>query len=99
MAETLARHPNVVILNEVVLNQVLVQFVPSGDASKAAAFTAEVIARVQSEGTCWLSGTTWQGKVAMRISISNWSTTDEDVEQSAAAILRAVDLSATKFMN
>jgi hypothetical protein len=47
--------------------------------------------RVQADGTCWAGGMSWQGKSAMRISFSNWSTTDEDVDRSATAILRAVD--------
>jgi hypothetical protein len=51
-------------------------------------FTAKVISRVQEDGTCWLGGTTWQGMHAMRISISNWSTTEKDIELSAEAILR-----------
>jgi glutamate/tyrosine decarboxylase-like PLP-dependent enzyme len=83
-AELLARDSRVAILNDVVLNQVLVRFDDSDDA------TREVITRVQREGTCWLAGTTWQGKAAMRISVSNWSTTAEDVEKSAAAILRCL---------
>lgn len=83
-AELLARDPRVAILNDVVLNQVLVRFDDSDDA------TREVITRVQREGTCWLAGTTWQGKAAMRISVSNWSTTAGDVEKSAAAILRCL---------
>lgn len=69
------------VLNEVVLNQVLVSF-GSDEA------TQRVIAGVQADGTCWCGGTRWQGKAAMRISVSNWSTTEEDVERSAAAILR-----------
>jgi hypothetical protein len=48
-----------------------------------------VIARVQEDGTCWLGGTTWRGRRAMRVSVSNWSTTPEDVERSAKAILMA----------
>ena len=44
---------------------------------------------VQEDGTCWLSGTVWRGKAAMRISVSNWRTSDEDVERSAGAILEA----------
>jgi glutamate/tyrosine decarboxylase-like PLP-dependent enzyme len=71
------------VLNDVVLNQVLVRF---GDDDEV---TAEVVRRVQQDGTCWLSGTTWQGLGAMRISVSNWRTTVEDVERSAAAIIRA----------
>jgi glutamate/tyrosine decarboxylase-like PLP-dependent enzyme len=83
-AEILGRDPRVKILNDVVLNQVLVRF---GDDD---ATTRAVITRVQQEGTCWLAGTTWHGGAAMRISVSNWSTTAEDVERSAAAILRCI---------
>jgi glutamate/tyrosine decarboxylase-like PLP-dependent enzyme len=70
------------ILNDVVLNQVLVR-VP-----------AEVVAHVQRDGTCWLSGTDWNGDHAMRVSVSNWRTTDADVERSAAAILAAARVPA-----
>ena len=92
MATRLAQHESIRILNDVVLNQVLVQFRPSGgDAAAAAALTRTVIARVQDEGTCWAGGTTWHGEAAMRISISNWSTTAEDIDQAAAAILAALD--------
>ncbi|HVI59948.1 MAG TPA: aminotransferase class V-fold PLP-dependent enzyme [Luteimonas sp.] len=82
-AELLAAEPGVRVLNDVVLNQVLVRF---GDDDAA---TRAVVAGVQADGTCWLSGTTWHGMAAMRISVSNWATTLEDVERSAAAILRA----------
>jgi glutamate/tyrosine decarboxylase-like PLP-dependent enzyme len=89
MAERLRSHHAVSILNDVVLNQVLVRV----GASQAGADqrTQNVIARVQQDGTCWLGGTTWQGKVAMRVSISNWSTSEEDIDRSADAILRAVE--------
>jgi glutamate/tyrosine decarboxylase-like PLP-dependent enzyme len=88
MAERLAAGPGVRVLNDVVLNQVLVRFEkPGRDADE---FTRAVVARVQREGTCWLSGTRWQGKEAMRVSVSNWSTTEADVERSADAILAAV---------
>ena len=70
------------ILNEVVLNQVLVSF---GDALR----TRQVIERVQRDGTCWCGPTEWQGRTAMRISVSSWATRDEDVERSVAAILHA----------
>jgi glutamate/tyrosine decarboxylase-like PLP-dependent enzyme len=70
------------VLNEVVLNQVLVSF---GSAGR----TREVIARIQNDGTCWCGGTVWQGKTAMRISVCSWATTDEDVERSLAAMVRA----------
>jgi glutamate/tyrosine decarboxylase-like PLP-dependent enzyme len=89
MAEGLATHPRVRILNDVVLNQVLVRFEPErGDADS---YTAEVIRRVQEDGTCWLGGTTWNGMHVMRISVSNWSTSESDVEMSVEAILRCAD--------
>lgn len=69
------------ILNDVVLNQVLVAF---GDA----ATTQRVIAALQAEGTCWCGSTVWQGRSAMRISVSCWATTDDDVERSLEAIRR-----------
>ena len=69
------------VLNDVVLNQVLVTF---GNAER----TRDVIRRIQEEGTCWCGGTVWQGQTAMRISVSSWATTEEDVERSLAAILR-----------
>jgi glutamate/tyrosine decarboxylase-like PLP-dependent enzyme len=69
------------VLNDVVLNQVLVAF---GDPER----TRRVIAAIQEEGTCWCGGTVWQGRTAMRISVCSWATTDADVEQSLAAILR-----------
>jgi glutamate/tyrosine decarboxylase-like PLP-dependent enzyme len=91
MAAALAQEPQIRILNDVVLNQVLVRFVSAGgDASQDDALTRRVIGAVQEEGTCWLSGTTWQGRAAMRISISNWSTTELDIDRSATAIRRAL---------
>jgi glutamate/tyrosine decarboxylase-like PLP-dependent enzyme len=93
MADGLRDAPGVTILNDVVLNQVLVRFAPSDGADAAAvdAFTREVIAAVQADGTCWLGGTTWHGMAAMRISVSNWSTTEADADLSIAAILRCRD--------
>jgi hypothetical protein len=77
------------VLNDVVLNQVLVRFLPS-EGGDPDAFTRAVVDRVQREGTCWMSGTTWQGRAAMRISVSNWSTDEADVDRSVAAILRCM---------
>jgi glutamate/tyrosine decarboxylase-like PLP-dependent enzyme len=86
-ADALGAADGVEILNQVVLNQVLVRFLdPGGDHDGR---TREVIRRVQAGGTLWLSGTTWHGMAAMRISVSNWSTTDADVDRSVAAILNA----------
>ena len=73
------------VLNDVVLNQVLVSFSGvGGDAEK----TRRVIREIQADGTCWCGGTEGQGRTAMRISVSNWATTDEDVERSLAAMIR-----------
>jgi len=96
MADGLRDAPGVTILNDVVLNQVLVRFAPPSDGGAGAspdeaaidAFTRQVIAAVQADGTCWLGGTTWHGMAAMRISVSNWSTTEADADLSVAAILR-----------
>ena len=75
------RADGITVLNEVVLNQVLVKF---GDAER----TADIIRRVQKDGTCWCGETVWQGHTAMRISVSSWKTTETDVDESVATILR-----------
>jgi len=80
--ELLSPEPGVRILNDVVLNQVLVRFDDDDQA------TREVVTGVQQDGTCWVSGTTWHGLAAMRISVSNWATSEEDVLASVAAMLR-----------
>jgi glutamate/tyrosine decarboxylase-like PLP-dependent enzyme len=90
MASRLSAHPSVRILNDVVLNQVLVRV----DGPDADALTAAMIARVQQDGTCWAGGTSWHGMTAMRISVSNWSTTEDDIDRSAASILAAVETAA-----
>lgn len=82
-ADTLAAN-GVAVLNHVVLNQALVRF---GDDDE---LTRAVVRAVQQEGTCWMSGTTWQGKAAMRISVSNWTTNEEDIDRSAAAVLKCL---------
>jgi aromatic-L-amino-acid decarboxylase len=69
------------ILNDVAINQVLVSF-GSPEATRA------VIERVQREGTCWCGASEWQGRTAMRISVSSWATTEEDVQLSLEAIRR-----------
>jgi len=81
-ATLLGAEPGVRILNDTVLNQLLVRF---GDDD---ALTRAVVTGVQDEGTCWASGTTWHGLAAMRISVSNWATSEDDVAISAAAMLR-----------
>jgi glutamate/tyrosine decarboxylase-like PLP-dependent enzyme len=88
MAARLGAADSVHILNKVVLNQVLVRLTPS-DSGDPDAFTREVMSRVQDEGEAWMGGTTWHGKGAIRISVSNWSTTERDIDRTADAILRA----------
>ena len=87
-ADALDAAPHAEVLNDVVLNQVLVRFVDA--AGDHDAYTDAVIEAVQNDGTCWLSGTTWQGMRAMRISVSSQTTTADDVDRSVEAILRAV---------
>ena len=80
------------VVNDVVLNQVLVRFDdPSGDGSAADARTGAVVAAVQGDGTLWLGGSVWHGQRVMRISVSGWRTTTEDVDRSLATILRLAE--------
>ena len=81
IADRLREADGIEVLNDVVLNQVLVRV---GDDER----TRRVIAAVQDEGTAWMGGTTWQGRAAMRISVSNWSTTEADADRTVDAILR-----------
>ncbi|MBO0841261.1 MAG: aspartate aminotransferase family protein [Sciscionella sp.] len=82
-AEELSTVDGVDVVNEVVLNQVAVSF---GDDTR----TDRVIDAVQRSGVCWMGGTTWRGRRLMRISVSNWTTTAEDVDASVAAIRDAI---------
>jgi glutamate/tyrosine decarboxylase-like PLP-dependent enzyme len=83
LASLLGSAPEVEILNEVTLNQVLVRF---GDDDGA---TDTVIGAVQDEGVCWLAGTTFREQRAMRVSICNWATSEDDIERTAESILAA----------
>jgi glutamate/tyrosine decarboxylase-like PLP-dependent enzyme len=98
MADRLAGADGVEILNEVDFTQVLVRFAaPGEDAVSADRRTRAVAAAVQADGTCWLGTTTWRDVVAIRISISNASTTEADIDRSADAILRCaatIDIAA-----
>ncbi len=69
------------ILNSVTLNQVLVSF---GDKE----LTNRIIKKIQDDGTCWCGGTVWKGITAMRISVSSWMTTEEDIKISSATIIK-----------
>jgi glutamate/tyrosine decarboxylase-like PLP-dependent enzyme len=86
MADRLARADGVEVLNDVVLNQVLVRFGDDDDV------THGVIGRVQEEGTCWLSGSTFRGQAVVRLSVVGWQTTSQDADRSADAILAAFEL-------
>jgi glutamate/tyrosine decarboxylase-like PLP-dependent enzyme len=83
LAAALSGVEGIEVLNDVVLNQVLLRF-GANDAS-----TDDVIGRVQDDGTCWVGGTRWQGQAAMRVSVSNWSTTEADIDRTAEAIINA----------
>lgn len=89
MADALGEEPGIAILNDVVLNQVLLRVEPQ-DGRDPEALTRAAIAGIQADGTCWLGGTRWHDQQAMRISVSNWSTTEADIDRSAEAILRVV---------
>jgi glutamate/tyrosine decarboxylase-like PLP-dependent enzyme len=83
MAAELAAEDGIEVLNEVCLNQALVRFDDDDER------TREVIRRVQEDGTAWLGGTTWQGRAAMRISVSSHATTEDDAHRTVAAVLAA----------
>ena len=85
MADQLRHAPGVTILNDVVLNQILVRF----SNARGGNITDAVIAAIQAGGECWCGGTAWQGKPAMRISVSSWKTTEADADRAVAAIVRA----------
>lgn len=83
IANRLAEADGVEVLNDVVLNQVLIRFDDSDEATNA------VIERIQTDGTCWMSGSSFRGRVVMRVSVVAWQTTVEDIDRSAEAILQA----------
>jgi glutamate/tyrosine decarboxylase-like PLP-dependent enzyme len=86
MASELEGDPALEVLNEVVINQALVGIV--GDESGE--LTADAVERIQQDGTCWLAATRWRGRPAIRISVCNWRTSEDDIRRSAAAIRQAV---------
>jgi glutamate/tyrosine decarboxylase-like PLP-dependent enzyme len=86
MAEELDADPALEVINEVVINQVLVSVV--GDESGE--LTIAAVERIQQDGTCWLAGTRWRERPAIRISVCNWRTSEEDIRRSADAIRRGV---------
>ena len=92
-ADELAKIPNVRVLNDVVLNQVLFRLEPQG-VEDLDAFNSTVAALIQQEGVCWMGTTQWRGRTALRISVSNWSTTRSDVHKSVAGLTQAMQKQA-----
>jgi glutamate/tyrosine decarboxylase-like PLP-dependent enzyme len=86
MAAELEQDPAIEVINEVVINQVLVAV--TGDESGE--LTADAVERIQQDGTCWLAATRWRGRPAIRISVCNWRTAEDDIRRSADAIREAV---------
>jgi glutamate/tyrosine decarboxylase-like PLP-dependent enzyme len=86
MAAELEADPALEVINDVVINQVLIAVV--GDESGE--LTTDAVERIQQDGTCWLAGTRWRGRPAIRISVCNWQTSEDDIRRSAAAIRRTV---------
>jgi glutamate/tyrosine decarboxylase-like PLP-dependent enzyme len=86
MAAELDGDPALEVINEVVINQVLVGVV--GDESGE--LTTDAVQRIQQDGTCWLAGTSWHGRPAIRISVCNWRTSEDDIRRSADAIRKGV---------
>jgi glutamate/tyrosine decarboxylase-like PLP-dependent enzyme len=82
-AEDIAQIPSCEVLNRVVLNQVLFRF---GDDT----MTNAVLAHVQSSGEAWMSGTSWEGRTAIRLSVSSWRTTHDDIARTVAAFETAI---------
>jgi glutamate/tyrosine decarboxylase-like PLP-dependent enzyme len=83
VAEAVRDDPGVEVLNDVVLNQVLLRF------SDDDAVTDDVADRVSREGAAWLGGTTWQGRRAVRVSVSGWMTGTADIDHLVTALRRA----------
>jgi glutamate/tyrosine decarboxylase-like PLP-dependent enzyme len=79
LADGLAALPGTTVLNDVVFTQVCAEF---GSDER----TDEVVRRVLADGTTWMSGSTWHGRRVLRIAVSNWSTSERDVERSLAAV-------------
>ena len=86
-AHEIASLPGCEVLNDVVLNQVLFRF-RDDEATSAA------LAEVQASGEAWMSGTTWDGRAAIRLSVSNWRTTERDIARTVAAFERALAANA-----
>jgi len=83
-AEGVLSLPGVELLNDVVLNQVLFRFATDEE-------TDDVLRRVQDAGDVWMSGTTWDGRRAIRVSVSNWQTTDDEIELALQSFRAAVE--------
>ena len=83
LADGVSEIPDVTVVNDVVLNQVLIRV---GDAQ----LTTAVEERIQNDGAAWLGGTTWRGQRLLRVAVSNWSTSEADIDRTIDTIGRAV---------
>jgi len=91
MATILDADSVVSIASPVVFNQILIDAAPPGlDSIRADQFINVLIDTIRADGTCWLGGTRWHGRPMLRVSVANWSTTVDDIDKSACAILTAV---------
>jgi len=94
LAEQVADADGLEVLNDVVLNQVLVRATPPAGCADPGEdgdrLTRRLVERVQADGTAWMSGTTWQGRAALRVSVSNWSTDADDIDRTVATLVRLV---------
>ena len=89
MADALAAESGIEIVNDVVLNQLAVRFGAGRPVAEGDAQTRAVIDRIQADGVCFAGGALWKGRWIMRLSVIAWSTTESDIDASAAAIAQA----------
>jgi glutamate/tyrosine decarboxylase-like PLP-dependent enzyme len=89
LAEKLREEKGIAVVNDVVLNQVLVRFGADLKPEAGDAATADTIAAIQKDGTCFAGGSQWQGRLVMRLSVIGGSTCENDVLHSAEAIIKA----------
>ena len=91
-AHAIAGHPQLRVLNEVCLNQVVVQArTPIGVGIEAAAWTTSIVRALQTEGTCYATPSSWHGRPVLRFSFCNATTTEGDVQLMADALTRVVN--------
>jgi glutamate/tyrosine decarboxylase-like PLP-dependent enzyme len=89
LVNKLGELPGVEVLTTPIINQGLVRFLdPSGDHD---ARTDEAIEYINETGEAWFGGTLWNGMRVMRISVSNWRTSQDDIDRTIAAVREALN--------